>query len=98
MNILVTGTAGFIGYHLAKKILNKNNKVIGVDNINNYYSTKLKSDRIRILKKFKKFKFLKVDIRNKEKIKKFFFKNKISIVYHLAAQAGVRHSINNPDY
>ena len=62
MSILITGAAGFIGYHLIKKILNKNKKVIGIDNINNYYDINLKKDRINNLKKNKKFSFYKIDL------------------------------------
>ncbi len=61
MNILVTGSAGFIGYHLSLSLLNKNIKVIGLDNVNNYYDTKLKRDRIKNLKKKNKFLFYKID-------------------------------------
>ena len=96
MSILVTGAAGFIGYHLIKKILNKNKKVFGIDNINNYYDTNLKKDRINNLKKNKKFYFYKVDLSNYKKINDIVKKNKINIIIHLAAQAGVRYSIKNP--
>ena len=67
-NILVTGCAGFIGFHVTKKLLQKKNKVIGIDNVNSYYSTKLKKDRLSELKKFKNFKFYKIDIANKTKL------------------------------
>ena len=96
MSILVTGAAGFIGFHLIKKILNKNKKVFGIDNINNYYDTNLKKDRINNLKKNKKFYFYKVDLSNYEKLNDIIKKNKINIIIHLAAQAGVRYSIKNP--
>ena len=62
MSILITGSAGFIGYHLTEKLLKKNINVIGIDNINNYYDTKLKKNRINELKKNKKFKFYKIDL------------------------------------
>lgn len=98
MKILITGCAGFIGFHVTKKILIDNlYDVIGINNLNNYYDTKLKKDRLNILKKDKKFKFLKLDICNENKLENFFKKNKFGIVIHLAAQAGVRHSITNPD-
>ena len=64
MSILITGSAGFIGYHLTEKLLKKNINVIGIDNINNYYDTKLKKNRINDLKKNKKFKFYKIDLSN----------------------------------
>ena len=68
MSILVTGAAGFIGYHLTKKTLNKNKEVIGIDNINSYYDVSLKKDRINKLKKNKKFSFYKVDLSNYKKL------------------------------
>ncbi len=98
MKILITGCAGFIGFHVTKKILIDNfYDVIGIDNLNNYYDIKLKKDRLNILKKDKKFKFLKLDICNENNLDNFFKKNKFDIVIHLAAQAGVRHSISNPE-
>ena len=96
MSILVTGAAGFIGYHLIKKTLNKNKEVIGIDNINSYYDIILKKDRINKLKKNKKFSFYKVDLSNYKKLNNIVKKNKIKIIIHLAAQAGVRYSIKNP--
>ena len=95
--ILITGTAGFIGFSLALSLLKDGYHVIGIDNINNYYSRKLKIDRLKILKKFKKFKFLKIDIRNKKKLLHNLKFQKLNSVYHLAAQAGVRHSLKKPD-
>ena len=96
MTILITGSAGFIGYHVTKKILNKNIKVIGIDNINNYYDINLKKNRIKDLKKNKKFFFYKVDLSNYKKIDNIVKNKKIKIIIHLAAQAGVRYSIKNP--
>ena len=100
MKVLITGCAGFIGFHLSEKLLkNKNFKIVGIDNLNSYYSVKLKKSRLNILKKNKKFKFFKIDISNYNKIKKIFNENKFDIVINLAAQAGVRYSIINPkDY
>ena len=95
--ILVTGVAGFIGFSLTRSLLKSGFDVIGLDNINNYYSIKLKKDRIKILRKYKNFQFFKVDLRNKKKLNIFCKNKKIEIVYHLAAQAGVRHSIKNPE-
>jgi len=94
---LITGCAGFIGMHLAKKILENNNSVIGIDNLNNHYDEGFKKKRLNVLKKFKKFKFIKADISEKKKILKIFSINKPKIVIHLAAQAGVRYSLINPD-
>ena len=96
MNILITGVAGFIGYHIAKKILKNNNKVIGIDNINDYYDVNLKKNRIKELKKNKKFFFYKVDIIQYKKLNSIIKNNQIKIIIHLAAQAGVRYSIKNP--
>lgn len=95
--ILVTGSAGFIGYHLCNKLAAYNQNVVGLDNINSYYDIDLKLARLSELKKQKKFKFIKVDISNKKKLNEIFRKNKFKQVIHLAAQAGVRYSIYNPD-
>ena len=96
MSILITGAAGFIGYHLSKKILNKNTEVIGIDNINNYYDINLKKNRVKELKKNKKFLFYKIDICEYKKLNDIIKKNKIKYIIHLAAQAGVRYSIKDP--
>lgn len=99
MKILVTGCAGFIGFHLSKKLIENNYQTYGIDNLNNYYDVKLKKDRLKILKKNKKFFFYKINIFNKKNVLNNFKKNKYDIVINLAAQAGVRHSIRNPkDY
>ncbi len=95
---LVTGCAGFIGYFLCLKLLKQNKKVIGLDSLNNYYDIKIKKQRVSILKK-KKLLFIKNNLLNINTIKKIIKKNKINIIIHLAAQAGVRHSLTNPlDY
>tara|TARA_Y100001970_G_C14259811_1_gene879196 strand:- start:24856 stop:25821 length:966 start_codon:yes stop_codon:yes gene_type:complete len=94
-NILITGCAGFIGFHIALKFSNSGYNVIGIDNINNYYDTKLKEDRLNVLSKSKNFIFYKLDITDK-KISDIFKKNNIKHVIHLAAQAGVRYSLENP--
>ncbi|GFP74224.1 GDP-mannose 4,6-dehydratase [Clostridium fungisolvens] len=94
---LVTGAAGFIGYYLSKKLLERGCKVIGIDNINDYYDVKLKYDRLEKLKPFEKFVFVKGDISDKALIMDLFEKHKPNIVINLAAQAGVRYSIENPD-
>ena len=98
MNILITGVAGFIGYNFANYLLNKNKKIniIGIDNLNDYYSVKYKSLRLKKLKKHKNFKFYKIDISKYKEIKKIFNRYKIDVIYNLAAQAGVRYSLKNP--
>ena len=99
MKILITGCAGFIGFHLANKFLKEKIYVYGLDNLNNYYSVSLKKSRIKILKKEKKFNFKNIDISNRTKIKNFFKKHKFDVVIHLAAQAGIRYSLEKPyDY
>ena len=95
--LLITGVAGFIGFSLARKILkNKNTEIVGIDNLNSYYSKNLKLKRLSILKKNKNFKFLKVDLTNKKKLIKIFESQKFNCVLNLAAQAGVRYSYENP--
>ena len=106
MSILVTGAAGFIGFHLCKKLLAKKFKVIGLDNLNSYYDVNLKKSRIKELNDYSSkngliFNFIKEDIVNNNQIKKIFEDNlklntKITMVINLAAQAGVRYSIENP--
>lgn len=94
--ILVTGSAGFIGFHVTKKLLETGNKVIGVDSLNNYYEPKLKKDRNKILLESKNYKFYKLNLKNEKELKKIFTENKIDKICHLAAQAGVRYSLENP--
>ena len=93
---LVTGCVGFIGFHISKKLLENNFKIIGIDNLNSYYSTSLKKKRLNILKNFKKFQFFKIDLSNFLKLKKQINISKIDYVLHFAAQAGVRHSLKKP--
>ena len=95
--ILVTGSAGFIGFHISHLLLKNNYRVIGLDNLNNYYSISLKKSRNKILKKFKNYTFIKADICKKDAIIKICKKFKINYILHLAAQAGVRYSIKNPE-
>ena len=78
--ILVTGAAGFIGFHVSKDLLKRNFKVIGLDNMNNYYSVKLKKKRLNLLKKFKKFKFFKIDIKKNFKLLQNLQKEKIHCI------------------
>ena len=93
---LVTGAAGFIGYHLSNRLLENGCRVIGVDNINDYYDVRLKQSRLARLQRFKQFEFYKTDLSDKTQISKVFLKGKVEIVVNLAAQAGVRYSLVNP--
>ena len=108
MSILVTGSAGFIGYHLCKKLLSENHEVFGLDNLNDYYDVNLKKDRIKDLKSYSKtnkfsFHFLKGDLTNNDDLESIFHhaqkskSNNLTTVINLAAQAGVRFSIENPN-
>ena len=113
MKILVTGAAGFIGFHLSKKLLDKGYNVIGVDNINDYYNIDLKYDRLKELgiqketaavfhkentsSTYSDFKFMRINLEDKEALVTLFEKEKFDVVCNLAAQAGVRYSIENPD-
>lgn len=94
---LVTGAAGFIGFYLSKRLLEQGCRVIGIDNINNYYDVNLKYARLEKLKPFGRFTFIKGDISDKAMIMNIFKEYKPNIVVNLAAQAGVRYSIENPD-
>lgn len=94
--ILVTGAAGFIGFHLAKKLCESGWDVAGIDNLNEYYDVTLKYDRLDILKSGKNFHFHKIDLIEKEKIKELFREQEFDYVVNLAAQAGVRYSLINP--
>ncbi len=94
--ILVTGAAGFIGFHLAKKLCESGYAVVGIDNLNDYYDVSLKKARLEILNQFDKFSFTKVDLEDRENIKNLFASNKFDYVVNLAAQAGVRYSLVNP--
>jgi len=96
MTILVTGSAGFIGFHLAKYLLQKRIKVIGIDNFNPYYDTTLKEDRNKILEQYSHFKLYRGDLKNLNFVKRIFQRNKIDKVCNLAAQAGVRYSLTHP--
>ncbi len=94
--ILVTGAAGFIGYHLSLLLSGKGHRVIGVDALNEYYDVKLKISRVNQLAAYKNFTFHQIDIADKANFDRLFVDSKIDIVINLAAQAGVRYSIDNP--
>ena len=94
---LVTGAAGFIGYYLSKRLLQAGIEVIGVDNLNDYYDITLKEARLNDLFTFSNFKFVKADIADKDAMFSLFEEEKFNVVINLAAQAGVRYSITNPD-
>ena len=96
MTILITGVAGFIGSNLARNLLDRGDNVLGIDNISNYYDVNLKYDRLNNLKKYKNLNFEKIDISNYSDLEKLVKKHKISKICHLAAQAGVRYSLEAP--
>ena len=94
--IFITGSSGFIGFHLSKSLLQKGIRVHGFDSMNNYYDVNLKKSRLKILKKYKNFTFTKNNLENMKILKETIFKFKPNYIIHLAAQAGVRHSIYAP--
>jgi UDP-glucuronate 4-epimerase len=94
--VLVTGAAGFIGYHVARALAAVGNNVVGLDNINAYYDPKLKQARLKQLASFPNFRFVKMDLTDRKAIASLFSDNQFPLVVHLAAQAGVRHSLIDP--
>ena len=96
MKILLTGAAGFIGFHTARKLLARGDEVVGLDNVNDYYDPNLKRARLTILERETKFRFVKMDLADRGGMKALFSREKFARVVHLGAQAGVRHSIENP--
>lgn len=96
MKVLITGCAGFIGMHVAKRLLNRGDEVVGIDNLNDYYDPKLKHRRLEQLNTYKHFKFLKLDIADWDAVDMLFSAEKPNRVINLAAQAGVRYSLKNP--
>lgn len=96
MKLLVTGAAGFVGFHLSKKLLEKEIEIVGLDNMNDYYDPQLKEDRLAILKEKANFTFYKIDLKDKQDVEQLFEDEKPTHVINLAAQAGVRYSIENP--
>jgi len=96
MKILVTGAAGFIGFHTSKLLLERGDEVVGLDNMNDYYDVTLKEARLAILEKTPGFSFVKIDLADRSAMEALFADKKFDRVIHLAAQAGVRYSIENP--
>ena len=94
--ILVTGAAGFIGYHLSERLLGAGDEVVGLDNLNDYYDPKLKEARLERLKKHKAFRFLRADLGDRTGVEKIWKEIQPEVVVHLAAQAGVRYSLTHP--
>ncbi len=94
--ILITGAAGFIGYHLCSRLMEQGDRIVGIDNINDYYDVNLKLNRLKQIEGKRNFTFIKLDITDREGIHKLFAKEKFDIVVNMAAQAGVRYSLINP--
>lgn len=94
--ILVTGAAGFIGYHLSRKLLDRGDEVVGLDNLNDYYDVRLKQERVKRLESSANFVFYKMDLCDREGLKNLFAKHRVDRVCHLAAQVGVRYSLIDP--
>ena len=96
MKILITGAAGFIGFHLAQRLLSQHNEVVGVDNLNDYYDLTLKEARLSQLQAHAGFRFVRLDVADREGMARLFAESQFNRVVHLAAQAGVRYSLQNP--
>jgi UDP-glucuronate 4-epimerase len=96
VKLLVTGAAGFIGFHTAKLLLERGDEVVGLDNLNNYYDPALKEARLEILRNFKQFRFVKADLADRSAMQPLFRAERFQRVVHMAAQAGVRYSLENP--
>src|SRR6201987_3448259 len=94
--ILVTGAAGFIGFHVARQLLAEGRDVVGLDNLNSYYDPTLKQARLNILRENTRFSFVQTDLADRPSMGQLFAKHRFAVVVHLAAQAGVRHSIDHP--
>jgi UDP-glucuronate 4-epimerase len=95
-NVIVTGAAGFIGFHLSRRLLDQGKRIIGIDNLNDYYDQQLKRDRLAILEKYENFTFYRLDLEDLPGMEMIFSSTRPDIVVNLAAQAGVRYSLENP--
>jgi len=96
MKILVTGVAGFIGMSVAKALLERGDKVVGIDNLNDYYDVQLKLDRLKLIEDYDAFTFIEMDIADRDAMKSLFEEQQFQRVFNSAAQAGVRYSLENP--
>ena len=96
MKILVTGAAGFIGLHVTRRLLERGDEVVGIDNLNDYYDPRLKLARLECLKPYANFRFVRMDVADAAALAQLFTTERFSRVVHLAAQAGVRYSLSNP--
>lgn len=96
MNVLITGIAGFIGYSLAQRLVSEGFSVYGVDNLSDYYDVSLKKARLENLQTFRNLTFQRIDVCEREEIRNLFHAVQFDYVFHLAAQAGVRYSIESP--
>lgn len=96
MKVLVTGAAGFIGYHVSRRLLERGDDVVGIDNLNAYYDPSLKEARLAMLREFPRFRFERIDVADREPMESIFLATRPQRVVHLAAQAGVRYSLENP--
>lgn len=96
MKVLVTGAAGFIGFHLSQRLLGQGQEVVGLDNLNEYYDVELKRARLRQLEGHSNFRFVKADLADRRRMEEIFRSERFERVFHLAAQAGVRYSLTNP--
>src|SRR6185437_11745030 len=94
--VLVTGAAGFIGFHVSQRLLEQGRRVLGIDNLNAFYNEGLKAARLKLLGQNPNFEFLKIDIADLGSVERLFAQHEFSEVIHLAAQAGVRYSLENP--